>query len=66
MQYWYFLTDGTIQFEVKLTGIVSTSPLYPEEEAAGGSKGSCYVRCFVCCWRPRTLLCALLCMLMAC
>jgi Cu2+-containing amine oxidase len=28
--------DGTIQFEAKLTGIVSTAPLYPEEEAAGG------------------------------
>ncbi|GAB4818794.1 hypothetical protein N2152v2_005840 [Parachlorella kessleri] len=28
--------DGTIQFEAKLTGIVSTSPLYPEEAAAGG------------------------------
>lgn len=29
--YWYLYTDGTIQFEAKLTGIVSTSALYPEE-----------------------------------
>lgn len=28
--------DGTIGFEVKLTGIVSTHALFPEERAAGG------------------------------
>ena len=27
--YWYFYQDGTIEFEVKLTGIVLTSALPP-------------------------------------
>jgi primary-amine oxidase len=29
--YWYFYLDGTIQFEVKLTGILSTMAVSPEE-----------------------------------
>lgn len=29
--YWYFYLDGTIGFEVKLTGILSTMALHPEE-----------------------------------
>ena len=29
--YWYFYLDGTIQFEVKLTGILSTQALNPDE-----------------------------------
>ena len=29
--YWYFYLDGTIQFEVKLTGILSTMALSPDE-----------------------------------
>jgi primary-amine oxidase len=30
--FWYFYLDGTIQFEVKLTGILSTMGVAPEEE----------------------------------
>lgn len=33
--YWYLYQDGSIQFEAKLTGIVSTSPLHPDEAARG-------------------------------
>ncbi|MGD1895698.1 MAG: primary-amine oxidase [Phormidesmis sp.] len=29
--YWYFYQDGTIQYEVKLTGVVSTAALMPGE-----------------------------------
>jgi primary-amine oxidase len=32
--YWYFYLDGTIQLEVKLTGIMSTQALAPGQEAA--------------------------------
>lgn len=34
--YWHLYQDGTIGFEAKLTGIVSTHALFPEEVAAGG------------------------------
>ena len=34
--YWYFYQDGSIQCEVKLTGIVNTTALKPEEESAYG------------------------------
>ena len=34
--YWYLYQDGTIQFEAKLTGIVSTHALFPSEVANGG------------------------------
>ena len=29
--YWYFYQDGTIQYEVKLTGMVSTAAVMPDE-----------------------------------
>ena len=32
--YWYFYLDGTIQLEVKLTGIMSTQAVAPGEAAA--------------------------------
>jgi primary-amine oxidase len=35
--YWYFYQDGTIEFEVKLTGIVLTSALAPGETSDFGS-----------------------------
>ncbi len=35
--YWYFYLDGTIQHEVKLTGIMSTQGLSPGEQPAFGS-----------------------------
>ena len=35
--YWYFYQDGTIEFEVKLTGIVLTSALPPGESSAFGT-----------------------------
>ena len=35
--YWYFYQDGTIEFEVKLTGIVVTSALPPDEISDFGS-----------------------------
>jgi primary-amine oxidase len=35
--YWYFYLDGTIQLEVKLTGILSTQALAPGEEPTNGS-----------------------------
>ncbi|HEX3980585.1 MAG TPA: primary-amine oxidase, partial [Acidimicrobiales bacterium] len=35
--YWYFYLDGTIQLEVKLTGIMSTQALAPGDETAYGS-----------------------------
>jgi primary-amine oxidase len=35
--YWYFYLDGTIQLEVKLTGILSTQALAPGEVPANGS-----------------------------
>ncbi|MGJ3250532.1 MAG: primary-amine oxidase [Elainellaceae cyanobacterium] len=34
--YWYFYQDGTIQFEVKLTGIVNTSAIAPGETPQHG------------------------------
>ncbi|CAA9439531.1 MAG: Monoamine oxidase [uncultured Rubrobacteraceae bacterium] len=34
--YWYFYQDGTIEFEVKLTGIVSTAYASPEESPKYG------------------------------
>jgi primary-amine oxidase len=34
--YWYFYQDGTIQLEVKLTGIVSTGAVRPGEKPAYG------------------------------
>ena len=34
--YWYLYQDGTIEFEVKLTGIVLTAGLLPGEEPASG------------------------------
>jgi primary-amine oxidase len=34
--YWYFYQDGTIQLEVKLTGIVSTGAVQPGERATYG------------------------------
>ena len=34
--YWYLYQDGTIGFEGKLTGIVSTHALFPAEVANGG------------------------------
>jgi primary-amine oxidase len=36
--YWYFHQDGTIQMEVKLTGIMSTSALKPGEVARHGTE----------------------------
>ena len=41
--YWYFYLDGTIQHEVKLTGIMSTQALAPDERAElriGGGPGA--------------------------
>ena len=35
--YWYFYLDGTIQLEVKLTGIMSTMALGPDEQPAYGA-----------------------------
>ncbi len=35
--YWYFYLDGTIQHEVKLTGIMSTQAVAPGEQPAFGS-----------------------------
>jgi primary-amine oxidase len=35
--FWYFYQDGTIQYEVKLTGIVSTSALFPGEKSKYGT-----------------------------
>ncbi|MGD0311428.1 MAG: primary-amine oxidase [Acidimicrobiales bacterium] len=35
--YWYFYLDGTMQLEVKLTGIMSTQALGPGEETVYGS-----------------------------
>ena len=34
--YWYFYQDGTIQVEVKLTGIMNTSALKPGAANCGG------------------------------
>jgi primary-amine oxidase len=36
--YWYFYQDGTIQMEVKLTGIVNTTALKPGEPARFGTE----------------------------
>ena len=36
--YWYFYQDGTIQMEVKLTGIVNTTALKPGEPARYGTE----------------------------
>ena len=36
--YWYFYQDGTIQVEVKLTGIVNTTALAPGEPARHGTE----------------------------
>ena len=36
--YWYFYQDGTIQVEVKLTGIVNTTALKPGEPARHGTE----------------------------
>ena len=36
--YWYFYQDGTIQMEVKLTGIVNTTALKPGESARHGTE----------------------------
>ncbi|KAL6769401.1 AMX1 [Auxenochlorella protothecoides x Auxenochlorella symbiontica] len=38
--YWHLYQDGSIQFEVKLTGIVSTSPLHAEEVLRGPDYGT--------------------------
>ncbi|WZO96540.1 primary-amine oxidase [Isosphaeraceae bacterium EP7] len=38
--YWYFYQDGTIQLEVKLTGIVNTQALHPGEVAGFGTEVS--------------------------
>ena len=35
--YWYFYLDGTIQHEVKLTGVMSTQAILPDEEPTHGS-----------------------------
>jgi primary-amine oxidase len=35
--YWYFYQDGTIQFEVKLTGIISNGAAMPGEEPKWGT-----------------------------
>jgi len=35
--YWYFYQDGTIEFEAKLTGIVLTSALAPDETSEFGT-----------------------------
>jgi len=36
--YWYFYTDGSIEFEVKLTGVVLTSALAPGETSDFGTE----------------------------
>ncbi len=36
--YWYFYQDGTIQMEVKLTGIMNTTALKPGEPARYGTE----------------------------
>lgn len=36
--YWYFYQDGTISYEIKLTGELSTNALAPEELESGASK----------------------------
>lgn len=38
--FWYLYQDGSIHFEVKLTGIVSTSPLHEEEKLRGPDFGN--------------------------
>jgi primary-amine oxidase len=35
--FWYFYQDGNIQFEIKLTGILSTAGLHPGEKAKYGT-----------------------------
>jgi len=35
--FWYFYQDGTIQYEVKLTGIVSTAAAFPDEKPRYGT-----------------------------
>jgi len=35
--FWYLYTDGSIEFEVKLTGVISTGALPPGEEPAHGT-----------------------------
>lgn len=35
--FWYFYQDGTIQYEVKLTGIVNTTALMPGETSKYGT-----------------------------
>jgi len=35
--YWYFYQDGTIQYEVKLTGIMNTGALLPDEKRKYGT-----------------------------
>ena len=35
--FWYLYNDGTIEFEVKLTGVISTGALPPGEEPAHGT-----------------------------
>ena len=37
--YWYFYQDGTIQLEVKLTGVISNGAEPPGDEAAVGRDG---------------------------
>ncbi len=47
--YWYFYLDGTIEHEVKLTGIINTSSLPPEGrgvEVAPGVVGQHHTHCF--------------------
>src|SRR6202008_4831584 len=36
--YWYFYQDGTIQLEVKLTGIMNTTSLHPGEKPGYGTE----------------------------
>ncbi len=36
--FWYLYTDGTIQYEVKLTGVISTGAFAPGEEPRFGAK----------------------------
>src|SRR5690606_15821596 len=33
--YWYFHIDGTIQLEIKLTGILNTFAMHPDEDTKG-------------------------------
>jgi len=35
--FWYFYTDGTIEYEVKLTGVISTGAIAPGETPAHGT-----------------------------